>query len=91
MSKEMTNKHNEEKDKEPVTARYLTKYERARILGTRALQISMGAPVMVELSNESDPMEIAYKELREKKIPIVICRYLSNHEHEKWSLEDMVV
>jgi len=30
-----------------ITTRYMTKYERARVLGTRALQISMNAPVMV--------------------------------------------
>ncbi|KAG6410453.1 hypothetical protein SASPL_128513 [Salvia splendens] len=40
------------------TSKYMTKYERARILGTRALQISMNAPVMVELEGETDPLEI---------------------------------
>jgi len=44
-----------------ITARYMTKYERARVLGTRALQISMGAPVMVELVGETDPLMIAHK------------------------------
>ncbi|PIA46788.1 hypothetical protein AQUCO_01500378v1 [Aquilegia coerulea] len=39
------------------TSKYMTKYERARILGTRALQISMNAPVMVELEGETDPLE----------------------------------
>jgi len=39
----------------------MTKYERARVLGTRALQISMGAPVMVELVGETDPLMIAHK------------------------------
>ena len=39
----------------------MTKYERARLLGTRALQISMNAPVMVELAGETDPLAIALK------------------------------
>ncbi|KAF2320317.1 hypothetical protein GH714_027106 [Hevea brasiliensis] len=44
----------DKEEQEPVerpckTSKYMTKYERARILGTRALQISMNAPVMVEL------------------------------------------
>ena len=34
---------------ERTTSRFMTKYERARILGVRALQISMSAPVMVDL------------------------------------------
>uniref|UniRef100_M1AHN8 DNA-directed RNA polymerase IIa n=1 Tax=Solanum tuberosum TaxID=4113 RepID=M1AHN8_SOLTU len=58
------------------TSKFMTKYERARILGTRALQISMNAPVMVELEGETDPLEIAMKELRERKIPFTIRRYL---------------
>ncbi|KAL9252375.1 DNA-directed RNA polymerases II, IV and V subunit 6A-like protein [Drosera capensis] len=71
----------EEQPKEPEerprkTSKYMTKYERARILGTRALQISMNAPVMVELEGETDPLEIAMKELRERKIPFNIRRYL---------------
>jgi hypothetical protein len=39
--------------KERITTRYLTKYEKARVLGTRALQISMNAPVMVDVGNET--------------------------------------
>lgn len=49
---------------ERITTPFMTKYERARILGTRALQIAMGAPVMVELEGETDPLEIARKELK---------------------------
>lgn len=59
-----------------TTTPYMTKYERARVLGTRALQISMNAPVLVDLEGETDPLQIAMKELREKKIPLVIRRYL---------------
>ena len=47
-----------------ITTPFMTKYERARILGTRALQISMCAPVMVELEGETDPLQIAIKELK---------------------------
>ncbi|CAL2032919.1 unnamed protein product [Caenorhabditis brenneri] len=51
---------------EHVTTPFMTKYERARVLGTRALQIAMGAPVMVELEGETDPLEIARKELKQR-------------------------
>ena len=34
-----------------ITTRYMTKYEKARVLGTRALQISMNAPVMVDIGS----------------------------------------
>jgi DNA-directed RNA polymerases I, II, and III subunit RPABC2 len=59
-----------------TTTPYMTKYERARVLGTRALQISLNAPIFVDIEGEHDPLKIAMKELREKKIPLVIRRYL---------------
>ncbi|CAL8472024.1 g11566 [Coccomyxa elongata] len=77
-------------DRLRITTRYMTKYERARILGTRALQISMNAPVMVELNGESDPLEIAMKELREKKIPFIVRRYLPDGSYEDWTVEELV-
>ena len=49
---------NEEREQVPaerrITTPYMTKYERARVLGTRALQIAMCAPVMVELEGLLD-------------------------------------
>lgn len=76
---------------ERITTKYLTKYERARVLGTRALQISMNAPVMVDLDGETDPLKIAEKELRERKIPIIIRRYLPDGSHEDWSMDELIV
>ncbi len=57
-----------------------TKYEKARMLGARALQISMGAPMLVKLSEKEleelkySPLEIAKKEFEQDKIPIEIKR-----------------
>ncbi len=50
-----------------------TKYERARVLGARSLQIAMGAPVFVEVEN-GKPIDIAKKELEEGKLPITVAR-----------------
>lgn len=50
-----------------------TRYEKARIIGTRALQIAYGAPPLIE-TNESDPLKIAEKEFEKRAIPIVIVR-----------------
>ncbi|KAJ2500482.1 DNA-directed RNA polymerases I, II, and III subunit RPABC2 [Coemansia sp. RSA 1972] len=75
---------------ERITTPYMTKYERARILGARALQISMNAPVMVELDGESDPYVIALKELRSKKIPFVIRRYLPDGSYEDWRVTELI-
>ena len=58
----------------------LNKYEKARILGARALQLSMGAPFLVKVSDEDlqsmrfNPLEIAKRELVAGVIPISIRR-----------------
>jgi len=51
----------------------LTRYERARIIGARALQISMGAPVLIE-DDSGEPIEIALRELEMGVIPISVKR-----------------
>ncbi|PVG01997.1 RNA polymerase Rpb6 [Serendipita vermifera] len=73
-----------------ITTPYLTKYERARILGTRALQISMNAPILVPAEGETDPLQIAIKELAQKKIPLVIRRYLPDGSFEDWSVSELI-
>ncbi|KAK4138337.1 RNA polymerase Rpb6 [Trichocladium antarcticum] len=72
------------------TTPFMTKYEKARILGTRALQISMNAPVLVDLEGETDPLQIAIKELREKKIPLIVRRYMPDGYYEDWTCEELL-
>uniref|UniRef100_A0A672SCP0 DNA-directed RNA polymerases I, II, and III subunit RPABC2 n=1 Tax=Sinocyclocheilus grahami TaxID=75366 RepID=A0A672SCP0_SINGR len=74
-----------------ITTPYMTKYERARVLGTRALQIAMCAPVMVELEGETDPLQIAMKELKSRKIPIIIRRYLPDGSYEDWGCDELII
>eukprot|EP00898_Chlorokybus_atmophyticus_P001010 jgi/Chlat1/190/Chrsp1S03257 len=81
----------QQQERARVTTRYMTKYERARVLGTRALQISMNAPIMVELEGETDPLEIALKELREGKIPFTIRRYLPDGSYEDWGVDELII
>ncbi len=77
-----------------MTELHYTKFEVARIVGSRALQISMGAPFLVKL-NESDleklgynPIEIAKLELQKGVIPITIKRPLpKEHKEEKVVVE----
>lgn len=78
-------------EKERVTTPYMTKYEKARILGTRALQISMNAPILVDRDNETDPLEIAKKELRQKKIPLMVRRFLPDGSFEDWHVRELII
>jgi DNA-directed RNA polymerase subunit K/omega len=55
----------------------LTRFERARIVGARALQISMGAPVLLDVPESiKSPIELAELELQEGALPISIRRAL---------------
>jgi len=52
-----------------------TRFEKARIIGARALQISMGAPVLIEIpKNVVDPLTIAEIEFEKSVIPITVRR-----------------
>ncbi|EZG88350.1 DNA-directed RNA polymerase I II [Gregarina niphandrodes] len=73
------------------TSPYMTKFEKARVIGTRALQISLGAPVTVPIEGESDPLVLAEKELIAKTMPFMIRRYLPNGEYEDWTIEELLV
>jgi DNA-directed RNA polymerase subunit K len=50
-----------------------TRYERARIVGARALQVFMGAPVLIDTCL-TDPLEIALEEMKLGVIPITVKR-----------------
>lgn len=60
-----------------MTATSYTRYERARIVGARALQISMGAPVLV-CTAKIDPLDIALVEFDENRVPITVRRQFGN-------------
>ena len=55
---------------------HLTKYEKSRIIGARALQLSMGAPILVDSEEVLDPIIIAEHELLSNILPLTIRRYL---------------
>ena len=74
------------------TIPYLTKYERARILGQRAKQIETGAKPLVKVpENIIDGYIIAELELKEKKIPFIIKRPIPGGACEYWNLNDLEV
>ena len=71
----------------------ITRFEKARIVGARALQISMGAPILVEVSEGfTGPIEIALKELGAGILPMTIRRTLPDGTYQdiplKWLLEE---
>lgn len=57
-----------------MPAKKLTRFEKARIIGARALQLSMGAEPQVDVSASIDPIDIATLELKKNKLPLDVVR-----------------
>jgi len=76
--------------KNRITSNIMTKYERARILGTRALQLSRNAPTSVDTSGITDPLKIAEKELTLKKCPLILRRNFPNSTFEDWKVSELI-
>ena len=57
-------------------AEHVNRFERARIIGARALQIGSGAPILIPVTPEEavDPVGVAEREFEEGKIPITVLR-----------------
>ncbi|MBN2368426.1 DNA-directed RNA polymerase subunit K [Candidatus Woesearchaeota archaeon] len=70
-----------------------TKYEKARMIGSRALQIAMGAPFLVKISKKDlegmkyNPIKIATKEYEEGVLPISIRRPMPESRKKKVKAE----
>lgn len=90
---EINNIQNNDVPKEDrITMPYLTKYERVRVLGTRAKQISLGAKILVKNIDltTKNPLEIAKIELEHGVIPFKIRRPLPNGKIEEWKISELV-
>jgi DNA-directed RNA polymerase I, II, and III subunit RPABC2 len=74
------------------TLPFITKYEKAKILGERAKQINAGAKTFVEVNEDIiDGYLIALIEFEKKKIPMIIRRPLPNNASEYWRLSDLEI
>jgi DNA-directed RNA polymerase I, II, and III subunit RPABC2 len=75
-----------------ITKPFLTKYEKVRVLGTRAKLISLGAKILVkniDLTTKK-PLEIAKIELEHGVIPFKIRRALPNGKVEEWKISELI-
>ena len=69
----------------------LTRFERARIVGARALQVSLGAPILVKLAmGVSDAIDIAIQELNERVLPMTVRRTLPEGTFQDIPLVDLL-
>lgn len=66
-----------------IGPRKLTRFERARIIGARALQVTLGAPILAEIPDSmSDPVDIALAELKADVLPMTLRRSLPDKTYQ---------
>jgi len=79
------------------TPPYLTKYEKARVIGLRAKAIDDGAKILLDLDEYPhlkrlyDPVQIATNELYEGLLDMIIQRPLPNGTYEQWNLQELTI
>jgi len=74
-----------------VTKNYMTIYERVRLLGERAKQLSLGAKPMIKNVDNMNPKDVAKLELENKVMPLIIIRTLPNGVKEKWKISELEI
>lgn len=72
----------------------LSKYEKAKIIGIRAQQISMGSYIYLDtIQSYNNPLDIAKEELRQKRTPLLVRRNIIGKKgivHEDWRIEELI-
>jgi len=71
---------------------FLTRYEKARIVGARALQLSFGAPLLIEKPQDViDPIKLAMLELKAGILPLTIRRDNPSGSHQDISINKLIL
>jgi DNA-directed RNA polymerase I, II, and III subunit RPABC2 len=79
---------NYEKDSK-ISKPYLTKYEKTRLLGIRTSQLMQGAKPMIKNCSGLSSQKIAYLELKNKTMPLLVYRPIPNAKDEVWNIADL--
>jgi DNA-directed RNA polymerase subunit K/omega len=67
----------------------LTRFEVARLIGARSLQVSLGAPILAKV-DDMDSIKIAKAEFKEKIVPITIKRKMPNGEYMVVNIKEAI-
>lgn len=91
-SRALRKKYNEVRKFVKIGPIFLTRYEKARITGARALQISYGAPILIEKPKGMiDPIKIALTELKSGILPLTIRREQPSGEYQDIPISKLIL
>lgn len=83
-----------DKDPNHRSVPFLTQYEKTKIIGLRANQLSQGARPYIDMKNYNyitDVCEISRIELQQRKLPFIVRRQMPDGNHEYWKLSDLLI
>jgi DNA-directed RNA polymerase I, II, and III subunit RPABC2 len=78
-------------DDKRITSEIMTKAEYTRVISERAKQIENGSPIFTDYGTETNLINIAKKEIQEKKCPMKITRYITPHIKEIWRVNECII
>ena len=73
------------------TSDVISKYEFTDVTSNRAKQIEDGSKIFVDIKDESNPIKMAEMEIRMKKCPLSVMRYISSNMAEVWHVNDLII
>lgn len=73
------------------TSPIMTKYELARIVGTRGLQLSLGHPPLIDTGDTKDWTDVASRELMAGKLRLFVRRHFEDQTFEDWPVEQLII
>ncbi len=74
-----------------ITSQYITLFELSQVVGKRATQISNGSKIYVNYKNLTNAIDIAKKEILEKKCPLAILRGIGLDKYECWNVNELMI
>ena len=90
LSKIVKNEHGEIIDPLHTTLPFITRFEKAKVIGIRAKQLNNGAEPLIKLPKDViDGLTIATLEFEQKVLPFIIRRPLPNGISEYWNIKDL--
>jgi len=91
-SRELRKKYKKVREYVKIGPIFLTRYEKARIIGARSLQISFGAPILIEKPKDMiDPIKIAMVELKAGILPLTIRRENPSEEYQDIPISKLIL
>jgi DNA-directed RNA polymerase I, II, and III subunit RPABC2 len=77
--------------KDRITSEVMTRFELCEVMSIRAKQLETGRKIFTDVGNMTDPLEIAKKEILDKRCPLSIVRMLTDKVAEKWHVNEMAI